>query len=289
MSPGPKDPASGRQKPCARIIGVNHVTPLVRTPAIALERFEHDAHVAHRDPDREQAISHAVNFVESGSFRLRVGKAWRAVTAEHLFVTTTGLEFSCAHDADYPDDCCLSVRYSDEAVESLRREGAVAATNPVVGLTNRRSYLKLQLGAASAGDEARTEAIAGGLYWSLASQEKKTPLFRAHQLSWYASRMARTRALIEAHYDEPLSLSRMASDAGMSVFHFARVFGELEGQTPHRRLLEVRLANARRLLREGASVTEACYAVGFGSLSHFVTSYRRHFGVRPSRAADELP
>jgi AraC-like DNA-binding protein len=202
-----------------------------------------------------------------------------------MFVTTTGMEFSCAHAHDYPDDCCLSVRYTDEAIESLRGAGAAVSSAPVVALTNRRSYLKLQLGEAMRGDDARAEAIAGALYWSLATGASSKPLFRAHQLSWYASRIDRAKALIDAHFDEPLSLSRMARDAGMSVYHFARVFNELEGQTPHRRLLDVRLAHARQRLHDGAGVTETCYAVGFGSLSHFVSTYRRRFGLRPSDTA----
>ena len=265
---------------------MNHVTPLVRTPAISLERFEHDAHVAHRDPETESASTHAVSFVESGSFRVRAGSAWRDVTPAHMFVAGKGMEFSCAHDTEYPDDCCLSLRFSDEAVESLRGEGAAIVTDPVVPLTHRRAYLKLGLAGATngGGEDARAEAIAGALYWTLTTNAPAKPLFRPHQLSWYAARIDRAKALIDAHYDEALSLSRMARDVGMSVYHFARVFNELEGETPHRRLLEVRLTEAKRRLHEGAGVTDTCYGVGFGSLSHFVSTYRRRFGVRPGES-----
>ena len=88
--------------------------------------------------------------------------------------------------------------------------------------------------------------------------------------------------MIEARYAEPLSLSTLARDAGMSVFHFARIFGELEGRPPHRFLTDVRLAHADARLRDGAGVTDTCFAVGFGSLSHFVTTFRRRYGIRPS-------
>jgi AraC family transcriptional regulator len=68
----------------------------------------------------------------------------------------------------------------------------------------------------------------------------------------------------------------------MSLFQFARVFAELEDRPPHRFLVDVRLAHAAARLRDGAGVTDTCFAVGFGSLSHFVTTFRRRYGMRPS-------
>jgi AraC-like DNA-binding protein len=78
----------------------------------------------------------------------------------------------------------------------------------------------------------------------------------------------------------------MAVEAGMRLYHFARVFRELEGRPPHAYLRDRRLAEAEARLRAGASVTETCFAVGFGSLSHFVTTFRRHRGLRPSEVAN---
>ena len=223
---------------------VNRVTPLVRTPAIVLERFDHEPGIAHRDPEQECARGHAISFVEAGSFLLRAGGTWRRLSSARLFATTPGLEFSCAHDQDHPQDRCLSVRYAEAAIESLRSAGAAAVTTPVRSLTNRQAFLRLELLADHAQDAARTEALAGALYWSLTGPEKTRPLFRPGQLSWYATRVGRVKALIRAHYAEPLSLSRMASEVGMSVYHFARVFAELEGQPPHKYLLAVRLRQA---------------------------------------------
>ena len=48
------------------------------------------------------------------------------------------------------------------------------------------------------------------------------------------------------------------------------------------RSIDVRLAHADRRLRDGAGVTDTCFAVGFGSLSHFVTTFRRRYAIRPS-------
>jgi len=72
----------------------------------------------------------------------------------------------------------------------------------------------------------------------------------------------------------------------MSPFHFARLFRETTGTPPHRYLVSVRLREAARRLRQGARVTDACFDVGFGNLSHFVRAFRRTFGVSPSRYTD---
>jgi AraC-like DNA-binding protein len=253
----------------------------VQTDAVALERFDHLPAVAHHDPERERATGHRVNFVEAGSFRVRTTGAWQEIAGDSLFVTRPALEFSCAHDEEHPRDCCLSVSYSDEAVESARSSFTLGES-PVRSLTNRHAFLQRALRACVVGDEARTEALAGALLGSLSAGTARHSLFRPERLAWYAARVDRAKAMIEARYAEPLSLSTMARDVGMSVFHFARIFGELEGRPPHRFLTDVRLAHADARLRDGAGVTDTCFAVGFGSLSHFVTTFRRRYGTRPS-------
>lgn len=265
---------------------MNRVVSLVQTGAIALRRFDHEPGVVHRDPERECAARYGVNFVEAGSFRLRTTGDWREVGVGSVFVTTPGLEFSCAHDEDHPSDCCFSVSYSDEAVESAR-SSVTPGGAPVRALTNRHAFLRGALRTCVAGDEARAEALAGALLWSLSNETARQPLFRPERLAWYAARVERAKALMEAQYAEPLSLSTLARDAGMSVFHFARIFAELEGRPPHRFLSDVRLAHANARLRDGEAVTDTCFAVGFGSLSHFVTMFRRRYGVRPTEMRRE--
>ncbi len=264
---------------------MNRVAILASTQAVWLERFDHAPGVPHSDPDLERVTTHALSVVETGAFSVRIGKDWQRVTPGRLFVAPRGLEFACRHDDGPPRDECLSLRYSDEAVESLRSVGALVPQGEVRALTNRQAYLLHELRRAAHEahlDAARLEATAGALYRSLGSASRSRAAFRAGQLAWYAARVERAKALMRAHYDEPLSLSRMAREVGMSTYHFARVFAELEGQPPHRFLTELRLVRAAARLRAGASVTETCFAVGFSSLSHFTTTFRRRFGVRPS-------
>jgi AraC family transcriptional regulator len=97
-------------------------------------------------------------------------------------------------------------------------------------------------------------------------------------------RIDRAVELIEAHFARRLALGDLATAAGLSPYYFARVFRRFVGVPPHRYLTAVRLRHAARLLDEGAGVTFACYECGFGSLSHFVTAFRKRFGVVPSAA-----
>ncbi len=92
------------------------------------------------------------------------------------------------------------------------------------------------------------------------------------------------RELMEVEFGRALALQEIAQAAGMSPFHFARVFRSLMGVPPHRFLTAVRLRHAAHLLGQGASVTQTCYDVGFGTLSHFVTAFKERFGINPAQA-----
>jgi len=260
---------------------MNRVVELVATPAVALRRFDHAPGLPHRDPDRERAAGHGVHFVEAGAFRVRTLGPWRALDVDSLLVTNPALELSFAHDEEHPTDACLTVAYSDQAIESARAFVTPGGA-PVRPLTNRLAFLRRALGGCAPSDSVRFEALAGELLGALSTRAARQPLYRPERFAWYAARVERAKALMEARHAEPLSLSILARDAGMSLFHFARVFGELEGRPPHRHLIELRLARARARLLAGAGVTDTCLAVGFGSLSHFVSAFRRRFGVRPS-------
>jgi AraC-like DNA-binding protein len=87
---------------------------------------------------------------------------------------------------------------------------------------------------------------------------------------------------MDAHAHEPLDLERVAAEAGLSPFHFLRLFAKTLGVTPHQYLVRSRLRRAARLLAEDTrSITEVAFDVGFGDLSNFVRSFHRAAGVSP--------
>jgi len=87
---------------------------------------------------------------------------------------------------------------------------------------------------------------------------------------------------LDANAHEPLDLERVARVAGVSAFHFLRLFAAVLGVTPHQYLVRARLRRAARLLADAERpITDIAYDVGFGDLSNFVRTFRRAAGVSP--------
>jgi AraC-like DNA-binding protein len=100
--------------------------------------------------------------------------------------------------------------------------------------------------------------------------------------------LRRARDLIDREYAEALDVAAMASTACMSSAHFSRKFRAAYGETPYTYLMTRRVERAKALLRQGASVTDACLAVGCVSLGSFSSRFSEIVGMTPSqyRAAD---
>lgn len=87
---------------------------------------------------------------------------------------------------------------------------------------------------------------------------------------------------VAAHLADPLTVARMAAQAGMSERSFARHFREQMGTTPMQWLLNVRIRRAQELLESSvAYVDQIATACGFQSTVTFRSSFRRIAGVSP--------
>ena len=82
---------------------------------------------------------------------------------------------------------------------------------------------------------------------------------------------------------EPLTVTDLAAEVRLSPYHFLRTFRRAVGETPHRRLVRMRLAEAKRLLESGATVADTARRCGFSSSSHFSAVFLREIGMRPSQ------
>ncbi|MDF2145868.1 helix-turn-helix transcriptional regulator [Knoellia sp. p5-6-4] len=95
--------------------------------------------------------------------------------------------------------------------------------------------------------------------------------------------LRRARDLADLEFAGPLDLDRLAGVAGLSKFHFLRLFRATYGVTPGEYLSRRRIERAQDLFRAtNLTVTEVCHAVGFSSLGSFSSRFRTVVGESPS-------
>jgi AraC family transcriptional regulator len=92
--------------------------------------------------------------------------------------------------------------------------------------------------------------------------------------------LARIKAYILAHLDDPIETAALARIAGLSPFHFCRVFSRSIGVSPHRYVVHLRLQCAVGLVREGrCGFAEIALHTGFADQSHLSRWIKRVYGV----------
>jgi AraC-like DNA-binding protein len=98
------------------------------------------------------------------------------------------------------------------------------------------------------------------------------------------ARVEEFRTYLEANLTRELDMASVAREVALSPFYLTRIFKAQYGLPPYRYLIKLRIEAARELLRDSVlTVTQICHRVGFNSLSHFITTFRRHVGVSPTQ------
>lgn len=107
---------------------------------------------------------------------------------------------------------------------------------------------------------------------------------REPRRSTVGTRHLNAAALIEERYAQPITLSGLAAELGVSGAYLAREFRGHHGRSVGMFVREVRVRRAaERLARGKESLAEIALAVGFADQSHLNRWFVRHMGVTPGR------
>lgn len=110
----------------------------------------------------------------------------------------------------------------------------------------------------------------------------QTPRLRESTRGLTRRQLAQALDFVHANFEKDVPLTTLASVAGLSTYHFARLFKQSTGLAPHQYLIRVRVERARGLLLHGnESITGVATQVGFCDQSHFSTHFKRIYGVTP--------
>jgi AraC-like DNA-binding protein len=101
--------------------------------------------------------------------------------------------------------------------------------------------------------------------------------------------LQKTLDLFEERYADPdFGTAEMQESLAMSKAQLHRKFKAITSQTPGELLRNFRLKRAAQILeKDGDSVTQVAYAVGFNNLSYFAKCFKELFGVSPSAFAKD--
>jgi AraC-like DNA-binding protein len=82
---------------------------------------------------------------------------------------------------------------------------------------------------------------------------------------YLCERLIQSKIFIDQNFAQPMSLEEIG----------------MEATTPHQYLKEVRVSNAKQYLRKGMRVADACYSVGFDSVTSFTGLFKKMTGSTP--------
>ena len=231
-------------------------------------------------PFTESHERYSLAYVRKGSFGCRArGESFDLVTGS-LMVGYPGDEYVCTHEHHHGGDECLSFQLAPELVDAIGglaapwRAGAVPPLAELVVLG--------ELAQATADKNAGLGLDEVGVSLAARFVETVSGTTRNGHRPGDRRRAVEAAHWIDAHSSEDIDLDRIATAAGLSPFHFLRLFSGVLGVTPHQYLVRSRLRHAARLLADAERpVTEIALDVGFADLSNFVRSFHRAAGVSP--------
>jgi AraC-like DNA-binding protein len=235
-------------------------------------------------PFTEHHAAYSLSYVRKGSFGCWTRGQFHELVAGSILIGRPNDEYMCTHEHHACGDECLSFQFADDFVDDITPGGAVWESRALPPIAELMVLGELAQGAGEGAndigvDEAGILLVLRFLRIASGASDK-----RVHATARDRRRAVEAALWIDANAGEPISLEDAAAVAGLSAFHFLRLFAKVLGLTPHQYLVRTRLKRAAALLaEENRSITEIALDVGFNDLSNFVRTFGSAAGVSPSR------
>jgi AraC-like DNA-binding protein len=95
-------------------------------------------------------------------------------------------------------------------------------------------------------------------------------------------KIVKAREILIQHIGEPITIKELSRKVAINECYLKKGFKELFGTTVFDFYQSQRMEHAKYLLYEkGLSVTEVSLLLGYSSISHFSTAFKKHTGLKP--------
>lgn len=257
-------------------------TTLLQRRSITVSDFRCSA-VTGDKPFVERHRCHSISYVRKGSFGYRSRGRSHELVAGSVLIGVPGAEFVCTHDHVCGDEC-LSFFLEPELVETIGDRAEAWQVGAAPPLPELMVLGELAQAAADGASDIGLDEIGHLIAGRLVEVVSGRPRAPSRTTTRDRRRAVEAALWIDAHSHQDIELEDGAAQAGISPFHFLRLFSGVLGVTPHQYLVRSRLRHAARLLADDErAVTDVAYDVGFGDLSNFVRTFHRAAGVSPSK------
>ncbi|MGJ4993386.1 helix-turn-helix transcriptional regulator [Bradyrhizobium sp. HKCCYLS3077] len=234
-------------------------------------------------PYVEQFGGYSLSYVRKGSFGCHHRGRFHELVTGALLVGHPGDEFMCTHDHVCGDEC-LSFFFADELVDEIGGNRQAWQTGAMPPLPELMVLGELAQAVATReqtlGLDEIGHLLVGRFVAAVTGRQKRSikPSLRDRR------RAVETALWLDDNAHETIDLAGAAREAGVSPFHFLRLFAATLGVTPHQYLIRARLRRAaRRLSEEDTPVTAIAYDTGFADLSNFTRTFTRAAGISPAK------
>ncbi len=186
--------------------------------------------------------------------------------------------------------------YFSEAAEEYRRAGRRVKSSHVDALTFADPLvfslaLSLSVGIAREAPNLYADAAARMLATHLLLKSGTVQiqdLARGMGAELTDRRLARVIGFMQDHFAKELTLDKLAGEAGVSRFHFVRLFRKRLGVTPYQHLVRLRLEHAKFLLQTtDMDVSAVALACGYSHAGRFAAAFHAAFALQPSKSRRE--
>jgi AraC family transcriptional regulator len=216
--------------------------------------------------------------ITKGSFFLTSGGApsdcrWKAVTPDPFETMAVFIELPLLQRA-------LEEVFGADAPDTRLRDVSAFKDIALNSLMERLREELMRRHASALFLQGIAQAIAIYLARNYAATAKET---RSGSPSLPGYKLRQITDWMAEHVAEEFNLDRLAAQAGLSKFYFNRLFKSAVGISPSHYHINLRMDEARRLLRETKrSVVDVALDVGYANPSHFAQLFRRETGLSPS-------
>ena len=242
-------------------------------------------------PFEERHDGFSVSAVIEGSFTYRSDAGHRLLYPGALLLGNNGSCFECGH-AHGIGDRCISLNVHEEQFSEIAATAASTSrfrfSTPSLPPSGKAlPVIALMEPLSCAPSSLRSEELALRLIERVIAAMTGDRHIQAAPTGREAKRVVEAIRLVESDGARPLELKEMAAIAGMSKYHFLRVFRRLTGVTPHQYLISARLRRAALALASSQRpVIAIALNSGFGDLSTFNKTFRAVFGRTPTQYRD---